>query len=302
MSKILAGILLVTVVLGLVGSGCADDRRGAVDDAGALGGSGAAGGAGAAGAAGSGGTGGTAGVGGQSGGSPDAGVDASAGVGGSCPPCVPPPSPDCVGTGPCGCGPYECPDAGGSSYDLQCDSTGGPFPAFSKSCGDEGDCVVLAHQTDCCGNAMMVGVAASSRAGFESAEAQCSSTFPLCDCPSQPPAAEDGTRAVDADAFTAECQSGECSSTVDPARISQSDLALCQQDSDCVVVPYDHCCGATKSAINQRYLDVYNDHPEWQSFNDPATCAVIGICPDDSAIDTALCQGSPLGTCQLDFN
>lgn len=27
-----------------------------------------------------------------------------------CPPCVPPPSPYCVGGGPCGCGPYTCPE------------------------------------------------------------------------------------------------------------------------------------------------------------------------------------------------
>ena len=27
---------------------------------------------------------------------------------GDCPPCVPPPHEDCVGMGPCGCGPYEC--------------------------------------------------------------------------------------------------------------------------------------------------------------------------------------------------
>ena len=26
----------------------------------------------------------------------------------TCPPCVPPPSDDCVGSGPCGCGPYTC--------------------------------------------------------------------------------------------------------------------------------------------------------------------------------------------------
>jgi hypothetical protein len=229
-------------------------------------------------------------------------VDASAGAAGSCPPCVPPPSPDCVGTGPCGCGPYLCPDAGGSSYGLQCNSTGGPFPAFDKSCEDEPDCVVLPHQTDCCGNAMMVGVAASDQARCESAEAQCSSTFPLCDCASLPTVAEDGSRANDADAFIAVCQGGECSSTVDPARISQNDLSLCQQDEDCIVVPHDHCCGSTKTAINQRYLDVYNDHPEWQVFNDPATCAVIGVCPDDSGVENALCEGAPQGHCQLDFN
>jgi hypothetical protein len=33
------------------------------------------------------------------------------GAGGQlCPPCVPPPSPECVGSGPCGCGPYTCPN------------------------------------------------------------------------------------------------------------------------------------------------------------------------------------------------
>jgi hypothetical protein len=32
-----------------------------------------------------------------------------------CPPCAAPPDPSCKGTGPCGCGPYICPDAGKDS-------------------------------------------------------------------------------------------------------------------------------------------------------------------------------------------
>lgn len=39
------------------------------------------------------------------------GSDSTVGGGsssGACPPCVPPERPGCVGTGPCGCGPYIC--------------------------------------------------------------------------------------------------------------------------------------------------------------------------------------------------
>lgn len=48
------------------------------------------------------------------------GTGSTDGTGGDtdCPPCVPPPSDDCVGQGPCGCGPYECPgdtDTGGGA-------------------------------------------------------------------------------------------------------------------------------------------------------------------------------------------
>lgn len=45
----------------------------------------------------------------------------SAGVGGMviCPPCAAPPAPDCVGSGPCGCGPYVCP-SGGAGQGEQC--------------------------------------------------------------------------------------------------------------------------------------------------------------------------------------
>jgi len=65
----------------------------------------------------------TSGTGGASGAGSGMGGDAN------CPPCVPPPSPDCVGTGPCGCGPYDCPDpcAGGVGCTL---SQGGTVDAY----------------------------------------------------------------------------------------------------------------------------------------------------------------------------
>lgn len=50
--------------------------------------------------------------------------------GGECPPCEAPPSPDCKGTGPCGCGPYVCPDA----------STGDCQVAATNACGPNQYC------------------------------------------------------------------------------------------------------------------------------------------------------------------
>lgn len=305
---------VLMVSIGVIMFGCADDDDGSElieDDAATSGTSGSGSGAGGAGDV-DGSAGNNAGVGGtnETGGTgqsnnKDAGLEASVNDAGTdtqlCPPCVSPPSPDCVGTGPCGCGPYKCPDAGGSSYNLRCESTNGDFPPFSKSCENDDDCVLLQHQTDCCGSFMMIGVSVSDQKNFESAESQCSSSLPLCDCLQQPIVAEDGFRANETGTFDVVCDENECYSTVDPEAISENDLAFCQRDSDCLVVPYSHCCGLTKTAINERFLDAYNNHPEWQVFNDPATCAVIGVCPDDTNVKNAVCEGAPLGVCRLEY-
>ena len=94
----------------------------------ASGGASSAGGAGGRPSSGSGGGGGTAGTGtagssgkggAATGGSGGTGNGGSGGAGGNgtggriiCPPCAAPPYPGCIGSGPCGCGPYTCPDAG----------------------------------------------------------------------------------------------------------------------------------------------------------------------------------------------
>jgi len=71
-----------------------------------------------------------------------------------CPPCTAPPSNDCVGSGPCGCAPYECPGdndtvcgphstgwcpSGGS---CECCPAGGPMNncLCTTTCGDDDDC------------------------------------------------------------------------------------------------------------------------------------------------------------------
>jgi len=99
------------------GSAAQDGPASAGSGGAGVGGSGATGGSGgssdampASGGQGGGGTGGTGAAGSGGSGGTDAG--ATGGVGGMCPPCVAPPFPGCVGSGPCGCGPYTCPDGG----------------------------------------------------------------------------------------------------------------------------------------------------------------------------------------------
>ena len=80
-------------------------------------------------------------------------------------------------------------------------------------------------------------------------------------------------------------------------------LISCEQDSDCVIVPYSSCCGSTKKAINHAYLSDYQSHPEWQKFQG-SECAYIGVCPDDSKVKQAYCPHSESeknGICSLKF-
>lgn len=85
------------------------------------------------------------------------------------------------------------------------------------------------------------------------------------------------------------------------APLTEADLVRCGEDSDCIVVPYDHCCGATRRAINESYLDEYEARPDWQSFSDPEACAEMDECLDDSEVTSASCVGAPDGSCQLVF-
>jgi hypothetical protein len=70
--------------------------------------------------------------------------------------------------------------------------------------------------------------------------------------------------------------------------IDESEIDICEKDSDCIVVSYDHCCGSTKRAINKKYKILYFVKKDWQSFSGP--CHLMGICPDDSEVTEAICK------------
>ncbi len=71
--------------------------------------------------------------------------------------------------------------------------------------------------------------------------------------------------------------------------VTEADINICIKDSDCIIVPYRHCCGSTKRAINKKYKKLYESTPEWQVFYGPI-CNVIGLCASDAHINTALCR------------
>ncbi|TSC83505.1 MAG: hypothetical protein G01um101416_1238 [Microgenomates group bacterium Gr01-1014_16] len=72
--------------------------------------------------------------------------------------------------------------------------------------------------------------------------------------------------------------------------VKEEDIVKCVKDSDCLVVPYNHCCGASKKAINKKYESLYFSKPEWQSFNDQSVCSRIGLCPPDNFVTEAICS------------
>lgn len=74
-----------------------------------------------------------------------------------------------------------------------CFGEGGSVPSVPfKLCTNDSDCVAIAHQTDCCGNTLMVGVTRSQQAAFNTCEEASRAKFPGCGCPSGPPQTEDG--------------------------------------------------------------------------------------------------------------
>lgn len=81
-------------------------------------------------------------------------------------------------------------------------------------------------------------------------------------------------------------------------KVLESQLANCSSDSECIVVPYIHCCGRTKRAINRKHRQIYEATKAWQSFQEPETCELMAKCPDDSAVTKAICEKKQ---CQLKF-
>jgi hypothetical protein len=78
------------------------------------------------------------------GGFPGPGGSRGQGGEGMCPPCQAPPSPDCVGRGPCGCAPFECPQDRGTCTDGgTCDGI-----CVGTYCGDEWACLSVQFCTE----------------------------------------------------------------------------------------------------------------------------------------------------------
>ncbi len=138
----------------------------------------------------------------------DAAVDA--GNGEMCPPCVPPPDEACVGSGPCGCGPYVCPGDKSS-----CEA----FDQSNRSCQTADDCDVVVHQVNCCGTTRAMGINKAVAAYLGELEKLCRETYPACGCPTGPQEADDGTTANGANGANGAnvtCAAGVCATSFKP--------------------------------------------------------------------------------------
>jgi len=91
------------------------------------------------------------------------------------------------------------------------DSSGQTDPSL-KVCKTWSDCVVVQHQTDCCGTILYVGVSSTSAASFQKCEGNWDEHFPPCDCASNTRKTEDGHDVAPGDEVgpVADCDAGLC--------------------------------------------------------------------------------------------
>jgi hypothetical protein len=68
----------------------------------------------------------------------------------------------------------------------------GTLKASLKLCHGDAECVIRQEMTDCCGTILLVGIATSSVAAFDSCEAAWQAHFGLCGCRGGPTTTEDG--------------------------------------------------------------------------------------------------------------
>lgn len=87
----------------------------------------------------------------------------------------------------------------------------GAFPKFDDHCAAIDDCVLAQHTVDCCGSRVALGVRASQKAAFDTAEAKWRATLcqETCDC-KQSPLCDDVGHICATSSATLECSSGRC--------------------------------------------------------------------------------------------
>jgi hypothetical protein len=100
--------------------------------------------------------------------------------------------------------------------DPDCSMGDGDFPVSSDPCTTDADCIVVLHQSDCCGSLQAWGVNLEGWGAFNATEANCRADYAACECAPQPTTTEDGTPTNGGDVIVAACVSGSCTSVVAP--------------------------------------------------------------------------------------
>jgi len=101
-------------------------------------------------------------------------------------------------------------DAGGSS-DAGAGGSGPVAAAcdyvdtLDDSCTTDADCAVGLHQTDCCGNSVMIGFNTSAQMEYATNESACMMSYPGCGCPAMLPTTDSGETVTDTMEVQAAC-------------------------------------------------------------------------------------------------
>lgn len=86
------------------------------------------------------------------------------------------------------------------------------FPVFDRSCDHTNECMLVEHESDCCGSIRWMGIPTRLEAEFDEAEAACRASYPACHCDPSYAVEEDADYDVDADdrdVIAAACMAGE---------------------------------------------------------------------------------------------
>jgi hypothetical protein len=184
---------------------------------------------------------------------------------------------------------------GGSGVDAGAPTDAGScftssIPASYKNCYSNTDCIVKAHQTDCCGSRHYEGISSSLSSLYDSCESAWDSHFPACGCFVQGGAtADDGQVVTDPSTVGAYCVSplgGVAKQCVTAVKTNDAGgKGVCASSADC---PPSMVCGFSESSACS---DVGTCFPA------PAvTCnAYSPGCACDGTTINVVCNGLPNG-------
>lgn len=167
------------------------------------------------------------------------------------------------------------------------------FPTFDRSCALDTDCVVVGHQTDCCGTLAAMGITRGEQARFASAEAQCLAQYPACGCDSGTVITDDGSSpppGTGTSGVVVRCASGVCTSS---ARASTPcGGASCAPTQVCVA----ECSGVPRpdggAPLPSHCVDV---PPACASSTDCACFGGVNPCPTGGCVTVD--HGAPVCVC-----
>lgn len=94
-------------------------------------------------------------------------------------------------------------DAAGADAGAAC----GYVDTIDRGCTTDADCSVGVHQTDCCGNSVMLGYRTTDHLVYTNGESACQASYPGCGCPAGLPVTDSEETVTDTSAVLAACVS-----------------------------------------------------------------------------------------------